>query len=159
MTFEEVTGDIFEYIKDKKIDAICCTTNMIVKSNGELVMGAGVAKAFAEKHPELPKRFGTLAKYWIPLKTSVPVSIMTYYKNPYIIYFPTKHHWKDPSPPELVERSLQQLKKIVTDWEMKKVVLPRPGCSNGGLSWDGYVKHLCEKYLDERFVIINYEII
>jgi hypothetical protein len=32
-------------------DTSCCTTNCVVKSNGELVMGAGIAKQFTETFP------------------------------------------------------------------------------------------------------------
>jgi len=37
----------------------------------------------------------------------------------------------------------------------KKVILPRPGCNNGGLSYVGIIKILLEQILDERFYIIN----
>ena len=53
---KEIKGDIFDYIGIA--DAICVTTNGIVKKNGELVMGAGIAKAMADKYPDLAKVLG-----------------------------------------------------------------------------------------------------
>jgi hypothetical protein len=55
----EQRGDIFS---QADADAICFTSNGIVKSNGELVMGAGIAKQFRERWPELPKFFGNWVK-------------------------------------------------------------------------------------------------
>ena len=46
--FNILTGNIFDYVG--LVDAICITTNGTIKSNGELVMGAGVAKAFYDKY-------------------------------------------------------------------------------------------------------------
>ena len=34
------------------------------------------------------------------------------------------------------------------------VLLPKPGCANGGLNWE-QVKPLLEQYLDDRFTIID----
>ena len=42
-------------ITDLGYDAICVTTNGVVKRNGELVMGAGVAKQFANKFANIQK--------------------------------------------------------------------------------------------------------
>lgn len=56
---------------------------------------------------------------------------------------------------ELVEESLKQLVEYIDSFENVNVLLPRPGCSNGGLDWYKDVKPLCEKYLDNRFTIIS----
>lgn len=42
-------GNALDYIG--KSDIVCVTTNGIVKSNGELVMGAGCALAFKKQFP------------------------------------------------------------------------------------------------------------
>lgn len=56
---------------------------------------------------------------------------------------------------ELVEESLKQLVEYVDSFGNVTVLLPRPGCSNGGLDWYKDVKPLCSKYLDNRFTIIS----
>ncbi|MCZ2224447.1 MAG: hypothetical protein LC122_12560 [Chitinophagales bacterium] len=45
----EVIGNLFDFVNIA--DAICITTNGIVKSNQEAVMGAGIALQAAEKFP------------------------------------------------------------------------------------------------------------
>ena len=58
----EITGSIFNSASwshqpnTPKI-ALGITTNGIVKSNGLAVMGAGVAKAFVRRYPQLPDGF------------------------------------------------------------------------------------------------------
>lgn len=158
----EVTGDLFEYIKDNPVDAICCTTNMVVKANGELVMGAGIAKVFAKKYPTLAKDFGKTvlqmrAKGYVPnvFLAHEPTLKPTREYSPRIVYFATKDDWRKPSTLEIIEESLKQLTKLsrLNTWD--KVVLPKPGCSNGGLDWKEQVRPLCEKYLDDRFIVIS----
>ena len=53
-------GDIFE--DEHILDFVCITTNSILNKNGELVMGAGVAKRAKDLHKELPKLFGDAIK-------------------------------------------------------------------------------------------------
>jgi len=39
----ESTGNIWNGLEDPQVDAICVTTNGVLKRNGALVMGAGIA--------------------------------------------------------------------------------------------------------------------
>ena len=149
----EIKCDLFEYIKTNEVDAICCTTNMVVKQNGELVMGAGIAKEFANRYPTLPKIFGDWIKQESS-RTSARTYLVTEFQ-PQCIYFPTKIHWKNPSKLWLIEKSLKELVMITDYNKFNIVVLPRPGCSNGGLDWESQVKPLCEQYLDDRFIVIS----
>ena len=50
------TGNILDYIG--RAGAICITTNGFTKSNGEAVMGRGIAKQMADRYPYLPKLLG-----------------------------------------------------------------------------------------------------
>lgn len=119
---------IYEY------DAICCTTNSIVKNNGELVMGAGIAKAFAEHYPWLPKNWGERVK---DSKLGVPGSFVTLMKQrPHLIYFQTKEHWKEPSNLGIITVSMGDLCFMIVKLNWKKVLLPQPGCGKGGLNWE-----------------------
>lgn len=65
---------------------------------------------------------------------------------------PTKEHWRDPSTVARIEQSLAELRAVTAGM---RVALPRPGCSNGGLSWDA-VRPLIAHYLPEpRFVVVS----
>ena len=75
-------GNIFDF----KGDAICITTNGIVKSNGDAVMGAGIALQAAQIYPQLPKKLGSLLK-----EHGNHVAVLMELENePAIIAFPTK---------------------------------------------------------------------
>jgi hypothetical protein len=157
----EVIGDIFE---QKDADAICFTSNGIVKANGELVMGAGIAKAFRDRFPMLAKEAGMTVKkhgnhvhaFWaLDEKDANPL-----FSSERIVFsFPTKHHFKDPSDVELIERSAKELVTFVnglTLSPLNKIYLPRPGIGLGGLKWED-VKKVIEPILDDRFYIVNKE--
>lgn len=60
---------------------------------------------------------------------------------------------------ELIERSCKQLKAMfgfASGRSREEVYLVRPGCGNGGLDW-GDVKPILEKYLDDRFIVVERE--
>lgn len=154
----EITGDIINeaynaFDRGKRYDAICCTTNMIVKNNGELVMGAGVAKRFKEKYPNLPRIWGERIKNREHMHGFI---ISSGFPSSFFVAFPTKRHWKDKSDIQLIKESTVYLLNATRMLGWKRVLLPRPGCSNGGLRWDEVKPHL-EKYLDDRFYIITKE--
>lgn len=149
----EIMGDIFQV--HKEYDAICCTTNYVVKNNGELVMGAGVAKAFATKYPWLPKLWGERVKRDWKENCHPGLFVTLMKERPHLVYFGTKWHYKDNSDRDLIESNLFSLVDITNKLDWKKVLLPRPGCANGGLDWDNDIKHLCEEYLNDRFTIIS----
>jgi len=144
----EAVGDIFN---QPDADGICVTTNGILCSKGNLVMGAGIAKAFKIRWPVLPKYFGQKVK-----ESGNHVYAYNTGRG-YIFSFPTKHHWKNPSDIKLVEQSARELEKLTYSLCLKKVCLPRPGCVLGGLDWINQVKPLIAAILDNRFVIITRE--
>ena len=57
--------------------------------------------------------------------------------NKFILFFPTKKHWKDPSEYEYIERGLDSLKYRCQDIPKNSIVaVPQLGCGLGGLKWD-----------------------
>ena len=148
----EVQNDFWQEIETNKYDAICCTTNRIVKKNGELVMGAGIAKLFKQKYPDLPAEWGERITYG----NNMQGVMLTRKDDLYLMAFPTKLDWRDSSKMPIIEFSAKALLWQARLLNWKKVLLPRPGCSNGGLDWDSEVKPVLEKILKEdRFVIIR----
>lgn len=144
---KEIVGNIFD-IRDA--DAICVTTNGVVKSNGELVMGAGIAKQFAVRYPGLALRLG----YWVRKSGNHVIADVEDYPGPQVVTFPTKHHWQDPSDLGLIQQSARELKDLCTTMGWTKVVLPRVGTGLGQLPWT-QVKAVLDPILDDRFYVIT----
>lgn len=152
----ELRIDIFEPKLLEVVNAICFTSNGILKRNGELVMGAGVAKAFSDKMPLIARDAGKcvnkngnvcqeVGKYFHSNKSKVyTISVVA---------FPTKNHWKDKSDIDLIIRSARRLREMIEQNNWKAVALPRPGVLNGGLEW-GFVRDKLEPILDNRVVAV-----
>ncbi len=64
--------------------------------------------------------------------------------------------WMAHSDLKLIERSAQQLVSLTDQHQWQSVVLPRPGCGLGLLSWQDEVRPLLSTILDERFYAINF---
>lgn len=144
-------GDVFA----ADADAICITTNGMVRKDGRAVMGAGIARAAASRYPGIDRRLGELiaaagnrvhllhrggAEPW-PEEARALVS------------YPTKHDWRKPSPLELVIASARQLVELADDEGWEHIVLPRPGCGLGGLSWTREVGPELARLFDDRFLV------
>lgn len=144
---QEIYGDIWEQHKLGRWAVI--TTNGDTRKDGACVMGRGVAKQAADKFPNLPFKLGEA------LRTGGnKVHIFDYL---HIITLPVKYHWKAQADLDLIEKSLQQLVAWANIPPRKhgKFYMVRPGCDNGKRDWETEVKPLCEKYLDDRFVIVE----
>lgn len=158
-----INGNIFDFIKTGY--SVCIPTNGIVKSNGNAVMGAGLALSFAQKYNNLPKRLGGfLTKYknnkpyilgavnndsfFIPKKED--------FNNCCLIFsFPTKNHYKNDSDLFLIENSCIELVRYCNDFNLNNIYLPKPGIGLGKLNYSD-VEPILSKYLDNRFYIINF---
>lgn len=124
----------------------CITTNGIVKSNGELVMGAGVALEAKKRYPNLPYFIGLHVRE----KGNIP-GIFNYYKET-IISFPTKDHFKNKSNIDLIINSARDIVIIANMYKLNEIYLTRPGCGLGGLDWN-YVRDKISPILDNRFIV------
>ena len=132
----------------KLADALCFTANGVIKSSGSLVMGAGVAKAFAKRYTWLPSAAGKHVKesgncvgtYWAAQDGTNIVS------------FPTKSHWHNASSITLIQQSAKELMELIEENKWRHTYLPRPGVGLGGLDWQ-YVKSKLESILDDRVTI------
>lgn len=71
----------------------------------------------------------------------------------WVLNFPTKKHWRNPSKLFYIEAGLQ---KFVAQYErrgIREVAFPRLGCGNGGLDWDE-VRPLMERYLSPLPILV-----
>ena len=140
-------------IWDCDADAIVITTNGIVKGNGSLVMGRGLALQATQMIPGIDYQLGQL----VSTSGNHVYEITSYVAT--IFSFPTKHNWRSPSDPLLIARSAKELKDLVDSPDhahLKKIVMPRVGCGLGQLSWPMVVEPLLQRIgLDDRFHIIT----
>jgi hypothetical protein len=156
---KEVYGNIWHIPSD----AICITTNGFVKSNGEAVMGAGIAKEAAKRFPVLPGCLGNLIKdhgnhvhvFWALYQQYEGESGGVISTD--ILSFPVKHNWFEMADMDLIRRSCRELMEVADElgnyW--KKILLPRPGCGNGKLNWLD-VKREIEPILDDRISVVTF---
>lgn len=149
--------NIFDEIKNpdhlNKLILLLITTNGVVKNNGDLVMGAGLAKEAVNKFKELnlPKILGIR----VSKNGNIPSVINT--NNPLLklISFPTKNNWKDNSKISLIENSMKHLVNIIYHENFKNyiIITGRPGCSLGGLNWD-LVKKVLQRFEISKNMIV-----
>ena len=150
---KEVNGDIWE--TDLDLNIICITTNGMVNSKGEAIMGRGIAKQAADRFPGIKKVIGSHILQF----GNTPCLYRNYplLKETHIISLPTKHHWKDCSDINLIEKSIIAILKIVdVNPNFRRIGMTRPGCGNGGLNWN-IIKSFIKPLLDERFIVFYQE--
>jgi len=109
------------------------------------VMGKGVAAVFRNRYPAMFEQYRQICAQ----KLLEPGKLWLW-KGPdqWVLNFPTKRHWRQPSRLEWIEAGL---KKFTDEYERRGIVeisFPRLGCGNGGLNWND-VRPLMEAYLSE----------
>jgi len=144
----ELKGD-FWMEAENDYDAIVCTINTRLRKDGTLVMGAGIAKEFAENFLYLPDTWGRRTKEM--LKTCPFVELR---EHPCLVGLHTKYDWKDDSPLHLIDRSLKQLHVVAQSLNWTRILMTKPGCGHGGRSWGDEVKPLFDKF-DHRYYVID----
>ena len=101
------------------------------------VMGKGIALMFKEAFPDNFKIYEAACK-----REDVRIGKMLVTERhqmigpKWIINFPTKKHWRHPSKLEWITEGLEDLKKTITDNDIRSIALPPLGSGNGGLDWD-----------------------
>ena len=168
-----IFGNLF---LQSNFDAVCITTNGFVKTNGEAVMGRGSAKEATMYFPELPKILGTAIKnngntvnyllsanktdLWsFPVKTTArkfkdDSEIVDHMKAIYEAE-DIVPGWAFKADLKIIEESAIALKQVADVQGYKKILLPRPGCGAGELTWP-QVAPVLSDILDQRFYIITF---
>ncbi len=162
---KEVYGDIWD-LADEVLDdvGICITTNGYVRKDGKAVMGRGIAKEAAGRFRWLPqtlaehiKHNGNIVGCWGADYDP------TYDKSYFIISFPVKPiygsrgemGWQANADLNIIKQSAEDLMAF-PKWQIPKtILLPRPGCGNGGLKWE-QVKPVIEPILDDRVTVVTW---
>lgn len=120
------------------------------------VMGKGLAGDFRRYYPEMFKEYQKLCE-----KGEFGIGQLWLYKTPHkwILNFPTKNHWKEPSKKEYIEKGLAKFVANYIDLKITTIAFPLVGCGNGELNWETQVKPLVEKYLNNIPVICLFHLI
>lgn len=152
----EVYGDLWSYLD---VGWLCITTNGTIKNNGRCVMGKGCAREAKDKLWDIDLKLGELIE-----SNGNVVNLLdrfhSGYTEPVMVFsFPVKHNWWEIADLELIRRSCQQLREIWLDsGHGLLVVIPQPGCGNGGRLWEWEVKPIMEEELPEdEFRVITWD--
>ncbi|AEG14510.1 hypothetical protein Desku_0911 [Desulfofundulus kuznetsovii DSM 6115] len=128
------------------------TTNGSLNKRGECVMGRGIAREAKERFPELPRVLGDRIK-----QQGNRCFMLGKWGDYVLVSFPVKHRWYEKADPELIRKSASELVEIAGTCGFEEVYMPRPGCGNGRLSWEGEVRPLLRGVLDDRFVVCTWD--
>ncbi|MGE0557347.1 MAG: macro domain-containing protein [Burkholderiales bacterium] len=126
MTIKFLQGNLLE----APVEAVVNTVNTVG------VMGKGIALMFKEAFPDNFQRYEDACK-----RKEVRVGQMFVTENltldgpRWIINFPTKQHWRQPTKLQWVIDGLQDLRRVVEQNHIRSVAVPPLGCGNGGLEW------------------------
>lgn len=110
------------------VDALVNTVNT------EGVMGKGLALQFKRAFPDAFKSYSEACKAGEVEVGEVHV-VQRLVAPRFIINFPTKKHWRQPSKLAYVEEGLQDLVTKVKLNGISSIAIPPLGCGNGGLDW------------------------
>lgn len=135
-------------------DAICITTNGSVTNRGNAVMGRGCALQAAQKFPWLPTMpaaeltdGGNHVRHFTTPQAGLPSLVL--------IMFPVKDRWDQKARLKLIEQSAYELMDLIERLKLQNVLLPRPGCGNGGRTW-AEVEPILSPVLDDRVIVVDF---
>ena len=128
-----IEGNIF----DSPAQVIVNTVNTVG------VMGKGIALAFKQRYPEMFQRYKTTCEKHL---LTIGKLMLFYEADHWLLLFPTKENWRNPSKLEYIEKGLMKFVSTYAEKGINSIAFPRLGCGNGELNWND-VKPLMEKYL------------
>lgn len=119
------TGDLFTSAAEVLVNPV----------NTEGTMGAGLALKFRERYPAMHQEYIEVCKrrmlevgmlHWWPTGSANPR---------FIVNFPTKKLWKEPSQLQWIDAGLQTLCAQMEARSIESLAIPALGCGLGGLPW------------------------
>ncbi len=110
-----------------KTDLFLITTNPIIRKDGAVVMGRGIAKQAKDRFPRLPYDFACT------LRNMPDMNIDEFgkYDGQVVGYFMVKRHWREAADLDIIAESCRQLASCAHMWT--RVDLNFPGIGNGKL--------------------------
>lgn len=115
---------------DAPVEAVVNTVNTVG------IMGKGIALMFKERFPENFAAYEAACKAGKVEVGHMFVQAGVELEGPrWIVNFPTKKHWRQPTQLEWVESGLVALQQVIREKNIRSIGLPPLGCGNGGLEW------------------------
>src|SRR6185295_17892387 len=104
---------------DAKVEAVVNTVNTVG------VMGKGIALMFKEKFPDNYKAYAAACKRGDIQVGRMFVTESLELSGPrWVINFPTKKHWRNPSKLEWIIDGLNDLRKVITQKGIRSIAIP-----------------------------------
>ncbi len=107
------------------------------------VMGKGIALEFKKRYPSMFDNYKFACE---KKKLKTGKLMLCYEADHWVLLFPTKEHWRNPSRLEYIEQGLIKFVNIYAESGITSIAFPKLGCGNGELNWDD-VKIIMEKHL------------
>lgn len=145
MLYYSEENDILN-LKDKDIV-------IIIPVNCKGVMGAGLAKQFAEKYPASEQAYKDCCR-----DKALSIGHCVLEETPFgtFIFFPTKDDWKDDSKYEYIELGMDSICRCLDTFHDLKIAFPPIGCGLGGLDTSIVLSIIYEKtkdYSNDLFLV------
>lgn len=109
------------------------------------VMGKGIALEFKKRYPDM---FETYREACEKRRLKTGSLILCYEPDHWVLLFPTKEHWRNPSRLDYIESGLSKFCRTYAEKGISSIAFPRLGCGNGELNWTD-VQPIMEKYLKD----------
>lgn len=123
---QSVTGNLLESTAHAYVNAV----------NTVGVMGKGIALQFKQAFPDVFKQYAKDCKHGkVQVGKMHVIEVVNFTSPRYIINFPTKEHWRNPSKMIDIEVGLADLVRVIQHYDIQSLALPPLGCGNGGLDW------------------------
>lgn len=112
-------------------------TEALVNTVNEVgIMGKGIALMFREAFPENMRAYAAVCRAGeVRVGRMFVTQDCHTFGARWIINFPTKKHWRNPSKLEWVRDGLKDLVRVIRENGIRSVAVPPLGCGNGGLEW------------------------
>jgi O-acetyl-ADP-ribose deacetylase (regulator of RNase III) len=132
---------MYQYVEGNLFETPAQTLVNTVNTVG--AMGKGIAKEFKRLFPDM---FVEYQKHCESKKLDIGSLWLYPTRNKWVLSFPTKKHWRQPSRIEYIEAGLKTFAAHYNEMRITSAAFPRIGCGNGELDWEE-VRPLMDRYL------------
>jgi hypothetical protein len=117
-----------------KTDHFIITTNPVVRNDGACVMGAGIAKQFAQRFPNGPFDLGQEIILHERADYVLDYGAIGTYDGQLVQFFMVKDHWGNPAKLRIIRDSARRLREVARHHRDQRYDLNFPGIGNGKLT-------------------------